>query len=129
VLAPRVRIIGAQSVETSAMSQSLAAGRVIDTVVTPTLADGLAGQIDAEALHIGQYCADEMALVTEAELGETIAWLHRTTGMAVEGAGAVTVAALRHGKITVADGPLVLLVSGRNIDPSMLQAQLDHFPG
>jgi len=128
-LAPQVRIIGAQSVETSAMAQSLAAGHVIDTVVTPTLADGLSGQIDAEALHIGQYCADEMVLVTEAELGETIAWLHRTTGMAVEGAGAVTVAALRHGKITVPVGPLVLLVSGRNIDPSTLQAQLDHFPG
>lgn len=129
VLAPQVRIIGAQSVETSAMAQSLAAGRVIDTVVTPTLADGLAGQIDAEALHIGQYCADEMALVTEAELGETIAWLHRATGMAVEGAGAVTVAAMRHGKIAVTAGPIVLLVSGRNIDPSTLQAQLDHFPG
>ncbi len=128
-LAPQVRIIGAQSVETSAMAQSLAAGHVIDTVVTPTLADGLSGQIDAEALHIGQYCADEMVLVTEAELGETIAWLHRTTGMAVEGAGAVTVAALRHGKITVQNGPLVLLVSGRNIDPSTLQAQLEQFPG
>ena len=49
--------------------------------------------------------------------------------MAVEGAGAVTVAALRHGKIAVTDGPLVLLVSGRNIDPSKLQAQLEQFPG
>ena len=127
-LAPQVRIVGAQSVETSAMAQSLAAGRVIDTVVTPTLADGLAGQIDADALHIGQYCADEMVLVTEAQLGETIAWLHRTTGMAVEGAGAVTVAALRHGKISVTEGPVVLLVSGRNIDPATLQAQLDRYP-
>jgi threonine dehydratase len=127
-LAPHVRIIGAQSVETSAMAQSLAAGRVIDTVVTPTLADGLAGQIDADALHIGQYCADEMALVTEVQLGETIAWLHRTTGLAVEGAGAVTVAALRHGKISVSEGPIVLLVSGRNIDPATLHAQLDRYP-
>ena len=127
-LAPHVRSVGAQSVETSAMAQSLAAGRVIDTVVTPTLADGLAGQIDADALHIGQYCADEMALVSEVQLGETIAWLHRTTGLAVEGAGAVTVAALRHGKISVSEGPIVLLVSGRNIDPATLQAQLDHYP-
>ena len=70
-----------------------------------------------------------MALVTEAELGATIAWLHRTTGMAVEGAGAVTVAALQHRKITVTDGPIVLLVSGRNIDPARLQAQLDRYPG
>ena len=127
-LAPQVRIIGAQSVETSAMAQSLAAGQVIDTVVTPTLADGLAGQIDADALHIGQYCADEMTLVTEEQLGETIAWLHRTTGMTVEGAGAVTVAALRHRHMEAGAGPVVLLVSGRNIDPATLQAQLDRYP-
>ncbi len=127
-LAPQVRIIGAQSVETSAMAQSLAAGHVVDTVVTPTLADGLSGQIDADALHIGQYCADDIVLVTEDELGETIAWLHRTTGMAVEGAGAVTVAALRHGHIAAPQGPMVLLVSGRNIDPGKLEAQLQRFP-
>ncbi len=127
-LAPDVRIIGAQSVETSAMAQSLAAGHVVDTVVTPTLADGLSGQIDDDALHIGQYCADDIVLVTEDELGETIAWLHRTTGMAVEGAGAVTVAALRHGYITAPEGPIVLLVSGRNIDPGKLAAQLERFP-
>jgi hypothetical protein len=36
---------------------------------------------------------------------------------------------MRHGKIAVTAGPIVLLVSGRNIDPSTLQAQLDHFPG
>jgi threonine dehydratase len=127
-LAPHVRIIGAQSVETSAMAQSLAAGRVVDTVVTPTLADGLSGQIDADALHIGQYCADDVVLVTEDQLGETIAWLHRTTGMAVEGAGAVTVAALRHGHIASPTGPIVLLVSGRNIDPEKLAAQLARYP-
>lgn len=127
-LAPHVRIIGAQTVETSAMAQSLAAGRVVDTVVTPTLADGLSGQIDADALHIGQYCADDVVLVTEEELGETIAWLHRTTGMAVEGAGAVTVAALRHGHVASPTGPVVLLVSGRNIDPEKLAAQLACYP-
>lgn len=127
-LAPGVRVVGAQSVETAAMTRSVRAGRVIDTVVTPTLADGLAGQIDADALHIGQRCADDLVLVSEEELGETIAWLHRTTGMAVEGAGAVTVAALRHGHIDAATGPLVALVSGRNIDPSTLDLLTTRFP-
>lgn len=120
-LAPHVKVIGAQSVETAAMTNSVRAGRVVDTPVTPTLADGLAGQIDEDALHIGQVCADALVLVTEEELGETIAWLYRSTGMAVEGAGAVTVAALRHGHIATPDGPLVALVSGRNIDPTRLE--------
>ncbi|WP_396207075.1 threonine/serine dehydratase, partial [Gemmatimonas sp.] len=104
-LAPDVRVIGVQSVETAAMANSVRAGHVVDTPVTPTLADGLSGQIDDDALHIGQVCADELLLVTEEELGETMTWLHRTTGMAVEGAGAVTVAALRHGHLQEPVGP------------------------
>lgn len=127
-LAPHVRIVGVQSVETAAMQRSVAAGHVVDTPVTPTLADGLSGQIDDDALYIGQTCADELVLVTEDELGETIAWLHRTTGLAVEGAGAVTIAALRHDRIPDLIGPIVALVSGRNIDPARLQQLLDRHP-
>ena len=128
MLAPQVRIIGVQSEETAAMTRSVRAGLVVDAPVTPTLADGLAGQIDADALHIGQQCADEMLLVTEAQLGETIAWLHRTTGLTVEGAGAVTVAALRHGVVqTPLAGPVVAVVSGRNIDESRLRGLLDTY--
>ncbi|MFO0094126.1 MAG: pyridoxal-phosphate dependent enzyme, partial [Gemmatimonadaceae bacterium] len=126
-LAPSVRVVGVQSVETAAMTNSVRAGRVVDTPVTPTLADGLSGQIDDDALHIGQTCADDLVLVTEEEIGETIAWLHRTTGMTVEGAGAVTAAALRHGRLSPLDGPVVALRSGRNIDPSRLEALLSRF--
>ncbi len=127
-LAPHVRVIGAQSVETAAMTLSVAAGHVVPIPSTATLADGLAGVIDESGLHVGQYCADEMVLVTEAELGETIAWLWRTEGFVIEGAGAVTVAALRHGKFTAPQGPVVLVLSGRNIDPAKHAALLDRFP-
>ncbi len=125
VLAPHVRIVGVQSEETAAMTYSVRAGRVVEVPVTPTLADGLAGQIDSDALHIGQQCADEFVLVTEAQLGETIAWIHRTAGMTVEGAGAVTTAALRYGLVDQLKGPVVAMVSGRNIDESRLAVLLD----
>lgn len=126
--APEVRIIGAQSDETAAMTKSVSAGRVVYAPVTPTLADGLAGQVDEDALHIGQRCADAMVLVTEEELGETIAWLSRTDGLTVEGAGAVTVTALRHGKIQGLAGPVVAIVSGRNIDAGIHEALLERYP-
>lgn len=126
--APEVRIVGAQSMETAAMTRSVEAGHVVHAPVTPTLADGLAGQVDDDALHIGQACADEMVLVSEEELGETIAWLSRTDGLTVEGAGAVTVAALRHGKIARPDGPIVAIVSGRNIDAARHAALLARYP-
>lgn len=119
--APHVRIVGAQSVRTAAMARSVAAGRVVPIASEPTLADGLAGQIDDEALAIGQQCLDDIVTVTEEQLGQAIAWLHRHEGLRVEGAGAVSVAALldaaRTGRAP-ADGPVVAIVSGRNIDPS-----------
>jgi threonine dehydratase len=127
-LAPQVRIVGAQSERTAAMSRSLAAGHVVPIASEPTLADGLAGQIDQEALHIAQVCADEMVLCTEAEIGETIAWLWHHEGVRAEGAGAVAVAAVRHHRDQAWRGPIVAIASGRNIDDARLTAQLEAFP-
>jgi threonine dehydratase len=126
-LAPDVRIVGVQSAETAAMTRSVSAGHVVDIPHTPTLADGLAGQIDDDALHIGQTCADEMVLVSEEQLGDAIAWLFRNVGIIVEGAGAVTVAALRSGLITGLEGPVVAVVSGRNIDRARHDLLLERY--
>jgi threonine dehydratase len=127
-LAPHVRVIGVQSDQTAAMTRSLAAGRVVEIPSVPTLADGLAGQIDDDALQIGQYCADEMVLVSEDEIARAIAWLHANEQLTVEGAGAVAVAALLHGKVRDADGPVVAVVSGRNIDHARHAAIIERFP-
>ena len=113
--APSVRIIGVQSVNTAAMTKSLAAHRVVEIENAPTLADGLAGQIDEEALAIGRHGLDEIATVTEAEIGGAILWLLDTHGLKVEGAGAVGVAAILAGKLTL-QGETVVVVSGGNID-------------
>jgi threonine dehydratase len=115
-VAPEVRIYGAQSDQTAAMSRSLAAGHLVEIQSAPTLADGLAGQIDEEALEIGRHALDGIVALTEAEIGEAIAWLARVEGIMVEGAGAVAVAAILHGRLPGLPTPAVAIVSGRNID-------------
>jgi len=129
--APGVRIVGAQSVRTAAMARSVAAGTVVPIASEPTLADGLAGQIDDDALAIGQQCLDDIVTVTEERIGRTIAWLSRHEGLQVEGAGAVAVAALQDaldaGRAP-ADGPIVAIVSGRNIDASRHAGLLEMWP-
>jgi len=115
-VAPDVRILGAQSDQTAAMSRSLAAGRLVEIPSAPTLADGLAGQIDEEALEIGRHALDGIVTLTEEEIGRTIAWLARHEGVTVEGAGAVAVAAILHGRLGALPSPAVAIVSGRNID-------------
>jgi threonine dehydratase len=121
---PDVRIIGAQSVNTNAMARSLQAGRVVDTPILPTLADGLAGAIDAHAFDVGRHALDEMVTVEESDVAGAIAVLAREERVIAEGSGAVGVAALLTGAVTVAPEPVVVVISGGNIDPDVLERVL-----
>jgi threonine dehydratase len=118
---PDVRIYGSQSVNTDAMARSLAAGRVVEIANDPTIADGLAGQIDADALDIGQHALDGIVTVTEEEIERAIAFMHREHGARVEGAGACGVAAILSGKLKV-ETPSAVVVSGGNIDEARWKA-------
>lgn len=122
--APQVRVVGVQSEHTNAMSRAMEAGRVIEIENLPTLADGLAGQIDDDALAIGQATLESIVTVTEEELASAIAWLWVAEGIRAEGAGAVCVAALRSGRLSFLAPPIVAIVSGGNIDETRLQGIL-----
>jgi threonine dehydratase len=123
-VAPRVRIIGAQSEKTAAMSRSLAAGRLVEIENEPTLADGLAGQIDDEAFDIGTHALDDIVTLTEREVAEAIGFLWREHKQRVEGAGACATGALWKRKIASLPTPAAIVVSGGNIDDSKLEAIL-----
>ncbi|MCY7378337.1 MAG: threonine/serine dehydratase [Gemmatimonadaceae bacterium] len=125
VVAPHVRLIGVQSVKTNAMAASLAAGQRVDVPVPPTLADGLAGQIDDEGFAIGRASLDEIVTVTEHEIAEAIAWLSHEHDMRVEGSGAVGVAALLHQRAPSLVSPVAVVVSGGNIDDARWRAIVD----
>ena len=112
-----MRIYGAQSENTDAMARSLAAKRIVEIEDKATLADGLAGQIDADAFDIGLRALDEIAIVSEDELAQAIAWLHREHKAKVEGAGACGVAAILFRRVKV-QTPCAVVVSGGNIDPA-----------
>jgi threonine dehydratase len=114
--APTVRIIGVQSERTDAMAASLAAGHRVDVPVPPTLAEGLAGQIDEVGYAIGRVALDEIVTVSERAIAEAIAWLAREHEMRVEGSGAVGVAALLEGAVSAVAGPVAVVLSGGNID-------------
>lgn len=123
-VAPHVRIVGVQSVNTAAMAKSVQAGRVVDIPSVPTLADGLAGQIDADALDIGRHALDEMITLEESEIASAIAWLHEHEGLTVEGSGAVGVGALLHRRVRELGACVAVVVSGSNIDAEKHRAVL-----
>ena len=115
--APDVRIVGVQGTRSAAMARSLEAGKVVPVRHEITLADGLAGDIDDFAFDIGKHALDLLAIVTEEEIEKAIAWLYTEEGLVVEGSGAVGVAALLQKKVYKPVGPVVVVLSGGNIDP------------
>jgi threonine dehydratase len=121
-VSPGVRIVGAQSENTNAMAASLEAGHRVDVAVPDTLADGLAGQIDDEGFLIGRLSIDEMRVVSEAEIAGAIAWLAMEHDARVEGSGACGIAAILGGQAGELAGPIVVIVSGGNIDETRWSA-------
>ena len=117
--APAVRIIGAQSENTAAMARSWRAGRVVEIENLPTLADGLAGQVDQAALDIGRAALSDIVTSTEDEIGRVMLWLLDTHGIKVEGSGAAGVAAILTGRV-VPRGRTAIVVSGGNVDDDRL---------
>jgi threonine dehydratase len=117
-IAPDVRIIGVQGTRSAAMARSLEANEVVPVAHEITLADGLAGDIDEFALDVGRNSLDLLAIVTEEEIEAAIAWLFNEERLVVEGSGAVGVAALLQKKVYKPVGPVVIVLSGANIDPA-----------
>ncbi len=126
--APHVRVVGVQSEHTDAMARALEAGHVVEIENRPTLADGLAGQIDDAALAIGQATLESILTVSEAEIASAIAWLWLAEGVRAEGSGAVCVAALRSGRLQHLAPPIAAVISGANIDEARLQGILAATP-
>jgi threonine dehydratase len=92
----------------------------------PTIADGIAVKQVGE--HTGAILGDvldDMVSVTDDEICEAIVLLLERSKLVVEGAGAVGVAALLAGKAG-GEGPAVAILSGGNIDPTVLISVMRH---
>jgi threonine dehydratase len=124
-----VTVIGVESVASPSVSSALAAGGIVPVTVTPTLADGLAGNLEDGAVTIDILLRHHVPVVTvtEADIRSAMAYAVQQLGLVLEGAGAVGVAAMRAGLIPVnADGKeTVVLLTGRNIAPALLTEVLD----
>ncbi|MDI6025138.1 hydroxyectoine utilization dehydratase EutB [Corticibacterium sp. UT-5YL-CI-8] len=115
---PATRVIGISMARGAAMKASLDAGGPVFVEELPTLADSLGGGIGLDNRLTFAMCRDlldDVILLSETEIADGIRHLYRHEREVVEGAGAVGVAALLAGKVLSA-GPVVALVSGRNID-------------
>ena len=116
-LKPSIKVIGVSMERGAAMKASLAAGKPVLVEEQPTLADSLGGGIGLDnrlTFSMVRDLLDDMVLLSEEEIAAGIVHAYAEEREIVEGAGAVGIAALLAGKIA-AEGPVVVLMSGRNI--------------
>lgn len=119
----RVSIVGVQSEACPAMHRSLAEGRAIEQMeATDTLADGLEGGVSPTSFALVREAVSVVDLVSEDEIAAAMRFARDTLGIVVEGSAATTLAwARRNGGALDGDGGAVVLVlTGRNVDPELL---------
>ncbi|MFK0689410.1 hydroxyectoine utilization dehydratase EutB [Mesorhizobium sp. IMUNJ 23033] len=120
-VSPRTKVIGVSMARGAAMKASLDAGRPVEVEELPTLADSLGGGIGRDNRLTFAMCRDlldDVVLLSEDEIAAGIRHAYEQEREIVEGAGAVSIAALLAGKVK-ASGPTVLILSGRNIDMTL----------
>jgi threonine dehydratase len=113
-LRPDVKIVGVQAERAASYYLSWKEGRAVPTDTCDTCADGLATRTpEADNVAAIREIVDDVILVSEEEMVEAIGRLYRGEGVVAEPAGAAATAAFL--KPPALDGPVALLVTGRNI--------------
>jgi len=110
-------IVGVQSTEAPSYALSFAAGTVVTTESSNTLADGMATRVpDPDALAIIRKGASRIAQVTDGEIRLAIRALWTDTHNLAEGAGAAALAAALQDKQKIRGRQVGVVLSGGNID-------------
>ena len=122
-----IEIIGCQPVNSAVMYHSVQAGKILNMESLPTISDGTAGGIEAEAITfpICQKYVDDYHLLEEPEILEALGILIKHHQIMAEGAAALSVAGLIKNKDKYQNKNVVLIICGNKISLELLQSAID----
>ena len=114
---PDIKIYGCQPAASAVMAHSIEAGEILDMPSDPTLSDGTAGGIEANAITfaLNQAVVDEFVMVDEPSIAAAMRRYINAEGHAIEGAAGVAVAALIQCRDRVPGQNVVVIICGGNI--------------
>ena len=128
-LKPTAQVIGIQSQAVPIMYESFRAGRIIPAHrhEPTTVAEGLSGGIEQNSITFGiaQKYVDRVVLVKEASIRKAVYLLCANEGLVVEGSGVAGAAMLLEKPTEFRGQTVVLMVTGGNIDQSLLKTIID----
>lgn len=116
-----IRVIGVQAENAAAYPSSIQAGEPVTITTSPTIADGIAVARPGDMnFPIIRDLVDEIVTVSDDDVARALLVLLERAKLVVEAAGAVGVAAIMAGAVHDT-GRTVVLLSGGNIDPLMME--------
>ncbi|HEY0933498.1 MAG TPA: threonine ammonia-lyase [Trebonia sp.] len=125
-LDPGVRVVGVQAEAVPGLVASVAAGTPVQVVGRPTMADGIAVQRPGDLpFAILTRAGGQVVAVSEPALARALLLCLERAKQVVEPSGAAGVAALLEGACDF-EPPVVVVLSGGNIDPLLLSKLLRH---
>jgi len=123
---PTVKIFGVEAEGAASMKKSIEIGRIIKLEKVDTIADGIAVKSPGElTFQIVKEYVDDIVTVDDFEISTAIFKLLERAKVVAEPAGAASIAALLSGKIKMENKNVVAVISGGNIDASLLATILE----
>ncbi|MBI3957838.1 MAG: threonine/serine dehydratase [Chloroflexi bacterium] len=118
-----IQVVGCLPENSPVMLESVRAGCIVEMDGLPTLSDGTAGGIEADAItfDLCRGCVDEWLTVSEAAIADAIRLIYREGGEVIEGAAGVAVAALLQTGQRFVGQTVAVVICGGNIDDGRFQ--------
>ena len=124
---PQIRIIGVEAAAAASAAASRRAGHIARIETSDTIADGIAvKRVGDLTFPIIERYVDDIVAVSEEEIAHAVHLLLENEKLLAEGAGAVPLAALLGGRLTVQPSDVtVMVLSGGNIDVNLVKRIID----
>ena len=120
---PSLTVVACQPAASAVMTESIKAGRILDLPSDPTLSDGTAGGIEADAItfEICREITDEFMVVSEEQIAEAMRGFIDAHHMLPEGAAGVAIAGLLASGDKYKGKNVVVIVCGGNVSRDTLK--------
>lgn len=120
---PRIETVGVQPENSPVMYESIKAGKILEMESKPTLSDGTAGGIEQGSItyDLCREYVDRFIVLTEDEILEALKIVIEKEHLLIEGAAALSVAALLKENNEFAHKNVVLIISGAKLSLEKLK--------
>lgn len=123
---PDIKIYACQPAASAVMAESVAAGHILDMMSQPTLSDGTAGGVEADAITfpLCQRLVDDFVIVGETEIAAAMCEYIEAERQTIEGAAGVAIAGMLHRAKPIRGQRVAVIICGGNVSGEVLDRVL-----